>query len=243
MGWGGAGLAGGWAARAASMARLNTLVWSFEPANIVQAGNVITSWTNAGGRGGNLTAVATPDYLPTGGPSGGPCAQLVSDAMEYFTASSLATLTVGEIIIVLRCNADPSIAAHDGLWRIGSAASLSLYPWSSNGNIYDTFGTTVRKDNIVASPSLALWRVYRVVSKANDWRSYLDGALLHSTATNTVGFSSLPMIGRSTDGSNNSFFNGRLESIYLYSTELTVDERSALRTQINNRTGLGLAEI
>ena len=106
---------------------------------------------------------------------------------QYFDCVNLSALSAGTVHIVVKLDTDPPIDAHSGLWGMGSDVTGTHFPFS-DGNIYDSFGTTVRKTVGNPGPTLTQWRIYSVWSDSNDWAAYLDGASLFTTATNTVGF-------------------------------------------------------
>ena len=99
-------------------------------------------------------------------------------------------------------------------------AANSHYPFS-DGIIYDTFGTTVRKTVGDPAPALTNAHIYIAISAASDWRSYLNGTLLFSTATNAVSFDVIPRIGESSAdgpavGVNDYYLNGWLAALFVY---------------------------
>lgn len=86
-----------------------------------------------------------------------------------------------------------SAAAQNGSpeWGTGSAT----YTPFSDGNIYDDFGSSVRKTVGTPTGALTSYRILSGYSAANDWKYFVDGGTggssggttaLFSTATNTV---------------------------------------------------------
>lgn len=87
-----------------------------------------------------------------------------------------------------------SAAIAQGSPEWGNSANQTYSPFS-DGNIYDDFGSTVRKSVGTSTGALTAYRIISAYSAANDWAFYVDGGTggssggtspLFSTATNTV---------------------------------------------------------
>lgn len=148
--------------------------------------------------------------------------------------------TAGEGFIVVKVDTDPpGNGAYTGLWAMGSTGTFSShYPWT-DGIIYEAFGAANRKTTVNPTPSLADWRVYNVSSAASDWKSRLDGTQIHSTASNTVVFTTVPYIGRSADVAY--CLDGDIAAVLLYDTVLSSGNRDSLETYLGDRFGITMA--
>lgn len=138
-------------------------------------------------------------------------------------------LTEGEGIIFVKVATDNG---DNGIWSFGSAGRV-FYASSFDNKLYDNFGSNAEHSATVnPTPLLTDWNVYGVVSKANDWRQYLNGTQIFPTVTNTVGWASAPMIGRGPGGNN---MTGHIAALYLFNAELTTQERADMYDYIVNK--------
>lgn len=159
---------------------------------------------------------------------------------DYLSGPDLSALTSGHAFGVVKVDADPPAAAGvTGLWRLTSATGINTathFPWT-DGSIYDGSMSTTRK--VPGNPAAALtsWRIYEVRSASGDWEAKLDGTSLLSTATNTVGFASLPRLGSSFDGSDNYWLDGRWAYFALFPALNTADANS-MRSWLQTRFAL-----
>ncbi|MDQ3130552.1 MAG: hypothetical protein M3Q99_07310, partial [Acidobacteriota bacterium] len=109
---------------------------------------------------------------------------------SYVNLGNLSSFSEGEAHRLFKVSTDPPVGSEVGLfWNIGNSGESKNFPFQ-DGNIYDDFGSTVRK--LVGNPALPMtaWRLYSVFSAANSWQAFLDAQSLYSTTTNTVGFNS-----------------------------------------------------
>ena len=155
---------------------------------------------------------------------------------DYFALPNFLTgFTAGEIFCVLKIDADPPAtggATGIGIWGSGIQSHL---PWT-DGIIYDSFGSTARKTTVDPTPALTSWRLYNVTSKSGEWTSRLDGVQLYTTATNTVGWSSAPILGYSQAALY--YLDGDLAELLLFSRELTSGERANVQSYVASKYGL-----
>jgi hypothetical protein len=192
-------------------------------------GSLVTAWNDREGNANASNAPATGNTLVTSGPnghqsvlfSGGNTASLLIPTT--FMAGETAGCYFG---IVKRRIETPTGAINAGAFLDGftGSASSSQFTWTDS-IIYDGFGSTVRKTVGNPTPALAAWRIYSVHSASSDWRAYLDGTQLFSTATNTVDFGSgkSKYIGRSY--ANGNYFDGEVAEIIICNSALTTADR------------------
>lgn len=125
--------------------------------------------------------------------------------------------------------------------NFGSSASQSNYPLGTDCSVYDAFASTTRKGPLTSPVTIpSSWTLYSVVSTSNDWRAYVNGQLMHSTATNTynnsVSGASL-YIGYHNAGGD-FYLKGKIAEIVIYSRVLTTLERVAVQTYLNTKYAL-----
>src|SRR5205807_5179085 len=112
-------------------------------------------------------------------------------------------------------------ATNGGAMRFGSSGAELYYP-GGDGKIYDDFGANSWR--ITGAPRQALdqYHIYNVASTAGKWTSRINGILHYTTSTNTVGFTSSPVIG--VGGSY--YFSGDVAEILIYDRSLNDSERA-----------------
>lgn len=144
-------------------------------------------------------------------------AAVFSAAWLQWPSGAFSAITDGSLVIAIRARFDPAAASnYIGSWNIGSAQEgiYSGYPQPPSlagggaGNIHENFGTTSRKNLGVSGLDLDEWHVYAVRSAAGVFKVWLDGSLIFSTASNTVGWRSLPIFG--ARGTNSDFAAGEI---------------------------------
>jgi hypothetical protein len=146
-------------------------------------------------------------------------------------ASALTTF-----VLFVQNSAVPSSANASGVldcWG-NDAVSEDHLPWSS-GLIYHGCGSTARKGGFTYSESITTPCVATFISGANDWRLYLNEALIHNTGTNDVGIGLAPKVG-GNDGLlpgggaafNTLFFSGRVYAVLCMKRVATTEERETI---------------
>jgi hypothetical protein len=140
---------------------------------------------------------------------------------QFLSGPSLAALTEGEIFAKLKVT---NTTGGGGLWDMGSTGFSSHVPFTDN-LIYESFGTTVRKDSITPGVTMTDWHTYSVYSKSAAWANYINGVQKFSTGTNSVGFPAAPSIGRGLAG---NYYIGQLRGWVIYPSVVTNSERAAI---------------
>lgn len=155
---------------------------------------------------------------------------------QFMGVGSLSALTQGEVFVLIKVPNDPALdQAYTGAWRFGTHPSNDHYGYT-NGEVYDGSGSDTRKSCGNPSLSLAAWRLVDIYSATNDWAFLIDGGVLHSTATNTVGFSPTCYIGRTTDVV--IYLLGQIAEVIVYDRKLTSDERIQIQDYIKAKYSL-----
>lgn len=165
-----------------------------------------------------------------------PALQFIADNSNWYEFPDFLTgFTEGEVYLVGQLVADPPASGgRSGLWYMGSAVGGSVnthFPFT-DGVIYDQFGTDTRKTTVNPTPSLTSKFIYNVVSKSGEWTSRLNGTQIFTTATNTVGWSTVPRIGQ---GSSSFSYDGYIFEIAVLSVERTSLERTAIETDLSDK--------
>ena len=155
-------------------------------------------------------------------------------------------LTEASIYIVGRLDNDvPAAQAKAGLWTLNPVDPgnfLVEFPGilAANQILESTFSTT-RRTTVDPTPSLASPFYYGVLSKANSFKTRLNGTEIFSTGTNTFqppltsNFSESYRFGQSADGTFTFYYDGVIAEILIYDHFLAAGEITDLETYLANR--------
>jgi hypothetical protein len=201
-------------------------------------GETIQQWNDQSGQG-NHAAQATAGQRPTYKTNvinGKPAIRFTSGSATnvLLPAGFDSAFSSAEIFIVLRINNDPPGAdVSSGLWTLGSGGGLATHFPYTDGIIYETFGTTVRK--VTGDPTALLTglSVYNVSSAPNAFTSRINNVQHFTTATNTVGWDGTPRIG--CDGSGAYRLDGDVAEVVMYDTVLSGADRSAVYSYLSGK--------
>lgn len=134
---------------------------------------------------------------------------------------------------VVRTVAEGGAINDAGPINFGTAAASNHYTFT-DGNIYNGDLSNVRKPVGNPTPSVVAWNISGVTSAANDWKYYLNGTQLFTTATNTVGLSGAPDIGRSFT----QFFDGYVAEVVLCNGVLSQANREKMEGYLAHKWGI-----
>jgi hypothetical protein len=150
----------------------------------------------------------------------------------------MSAFTAATVFLVQKLDNDPPGAASlTGIWYMSGDSGLNSHCPFTDGVIYDSFGTTVRKMTVNPTPSMTSPRIYTVITAASDWRNYLDGVLLFSTGTNTVGWYNVdPTLGQSKDSGFRA--TAHYGEFLVYSRALDEYDRTRITNYLKNRWGI-----
>jgi hypothetical protein len=142
----------------------------------------------------------------------------------------------------VRADNDPGSGdGTSGLWTFNpdGVSQATHYPYS-DGNIYESFGTTARKTVGNPTPSLAAWRLYNISSASGAYTVRLDGTQIFTTGTNTVGFPTAPQLGRSWTTTFTTYFPGDYAELIVCSV-LSGGDRTSMNAYIASEYSLTIA--
>lgn len=179
-------------------------------------GDAITTWPDASGVGNNATQSTGGNRptLQTAHQNGLNVVRFNAANNNFFTLpNTFTSYTEGAIAFVGRDVNDPGTAdlQDHGLFHFGNDSVINHYPYGGDNNIYDDFGSSVRKTVGNPAPSLAAYHVAGFRSKAAQWQYVLNGTVFFNTTTNTVAFRTNPSIGNTITASD--YFNGYIGEI------------------------------
>jgi hypothetical protein len=158
-------------------------------------------------------------------------------SLMFYYLPDQSSLTQGELFVCFFNRETSTFAKGDTIFTMSDQSPddpNSYVPFSGDGDIYDTFGTTVRKGPISAIPIRNLTNTfftYNASSKTNEWRNAVNGSELSLYGSNTAGFRTDPTFGAATSGS--IWPGGGLIALFIFNRVLTPTERATVNTYIN----------
>lgn len=197
-------------------------------------GNAFETWAAAVGDDWSEPIAANrPLYSATGGATGGPAVRFAYNGLNRRHLSvgpNLSALTAGESFVRLNVE-DHNWAGLNtgGIYELGNDNALNQFTHYEfdDGNIYDTFGTTVRKVFSSSGPIDGLgWHVYNPSSASGAWSARRNSTVLHSTGTNTVFFPAAPRLGHANVAAAQIQFVGWMDYFVLFDAALSADGRT-----------------
>jgi len=220
-------------------------LWAWYRADLVtQSGNAISQWDDKSGNARHMTQ-GTANLKPTWDPlsssfSGLDCVRFICDGVtnfDFLSMPDMSALTASEVWMIAKLVADPpSTQPKGGLWKIGNpAAGSCLYPNQGDSNIYDSYGSTTRKNTGDPTPSLASMHSYSVITTSSEWTNTVNGTQLFTTATNTTSFQASPVFG---GNGVDTGMDGRVGEILIFSAKLSTADRTALKAYLSVRYGI-----
>jgi len=198
------------------------------------------TWLDQSGAGHNFTQASGPAQPTTGTIAGQP-ALVFNGTSQYLSsaASAFSGQTAGEAFIVMQLDADPPATGAGGLWTFGTGASDHT-PFT-DGVIYSGWGSDTRKTTVDPATSMASAAcIYNIRSAANAWSSHLNGTQLFTTATNSVAFPSVCVIG-SGNVAGSVFHKGKIGEVLVFNRVLTSDERTSNLAYLGSLYGIAIA--
>ena len=229
-------------------------LWLKADAGVTLSGSNVTAWADQSGNGRN----ATPNN-PTNKPlfnasdrNGKPTISLTSMsdyAERVFTISSNPLGASGSTAFSVQyvedvCNAGgdngPIFGNFGATINDGTPYSQTHYPYGYDCTVYDAFATTSRKNSITPPATITnTWSLYSVYSTNEDWKSFVNGYLMHSDSDNTYnnsigGDDTTLYIGKQTAGGTYSL-KGKVAEVIVYNRVLTALERRKVDEYLANK--------
>jgi hypothetical protein len=202
----------------------------------------VNTWADCSGNGINATGVTVatkPIYKATGGPDSKPCVLIVDDTGTpiggYFSLpNSFGSLTSAHGFALVK----KILGSDDGpppIADFGSDLSGDLYAFNDN-RIFSAFGSTTRMSlgtSWTSSFTITNWILLEFRTAAGAWSCRMNGTEIFSTATNTVGWSSAPFIGRRSAGPGN--MRGYVAEIAIYDHVLSGGDYTTFKSYITTK--------
>jgi hypothetical protein len=190
--------------------------------------NPMISWANQA-QGGNLALQGTGDSQPhviANQIEGKPVVHFDGSNDSVGLTDVMQGVTEGDLFVVLRTTGDPE--ADHGFMTFGPGGwgEWALYP-DASGNIRDNFGGPLRNTGKPLQP-LDEVHLYEALSKPGEWTNRVNGVVQYTTGSNTVSFTSAPVIGSSGSAFNGTF-QGDIAEIIIYDRALSTIERDRVQ--------------
>ena len=197
-------------------------------------------WEDQSGRSNNAVQATSTQWpvVTTNSCNGRPVISFYL-SNRFDLPNFMKNAVAGEAFAVVRARTTNS--APRPLWKIGTALDTSLYPYT-NGVIYDEFGVADVRDTGAPFQSITNYHVFGVLSQPDEWTARTNGVLLYSNPTNTVVFTSLPMVGGADYSDSVSlthrYFDGDIAEILIFDKALSVEERQTVGRYLNAKYAL-----
>lgn len=152
---------------------------------------------------------------------------------NYMTVPNVGLgLTSAEVFIAGIRDADPPTDPTSGFWFYGTQSGVDNHVPYADGSIYDGWGTSVRKTVGNPASSLASKFLYNISTASGAWTARLNGTQIYTTATNTVGFRTAPILGKSEGA---YFYKGKFGGMLLLNTVASTTQRGLINTFFNTK--------
>lgn len=195
-----------------------------------------TDWSGNARHATQATAANKPTFK-TGILNGHPV--FAFDPTDYLSfADVLSSLTEAEVFIVYRGNLDTN---NVGLWWMGTNDCYN--PYSDHG-VYEGFGSTTRKTTgSPASVDFSTYNLYNVTSKSGEYTTLFNGTQHFTTATNTVGWTTTPELGRNGVGialGDGAMLTAGIAEFIIF-PNVTAPERASMNSYFASKYALTIA--
>ena len=201
----------------------------------------ITTWYDQSGNSNNLTqavAIAQPNLVSSGiiELSNNKPTIFFDAALrhaKYFEQTvDLSPLEVEHFLVIQSLLYPPTDIYNTGLYTYSGEGTFggTHYPWT-DGDIYDSFGTTSRKNVGTPPETLAKLNLYNVLSKSSKWSARLNTTEFFTTSSNSVGWTGNQSLGK-TKPNDGYYFSGFISEFIIYPSDQSAN-RASIETNIN----------
>lgn len=198
-------------------------------------GDNIATWADSSGNSRDFTQSTEADKpnLEVAELNGLNVVRFTQASTEFLTGPSIGGIgTSCSLFYVVKAVANDS--GHGGPGHFGTTINNNHYTFTDT-NIYNGDLSTARKT--VGNPSFDVsgWNIISIASASNDWKFRLGGTQLFTTATNTVGLSTAPLLGATNGGS--AHFNGWMAEVVLL-TDVDTTNRDKVEGYLAHKWGI-----
>lgn len=144
---------------------------------VLSQGDPVDPWTSFASAAGN-----TPPVYQSAALNGLPAVRFDEGGTTRLVFTGAGTYTALYLFMV---------------WKTGYVTSGGPQPWENgdiyypylDGNIYERFGSSIRRDALVPAVTMTNPHIYSIEASNSIWSAYQNGNQLFTTATNTFSFS------------------------------------------------------
>lgn len=207
-------------------------------------GATVTSWIDASVENNDCTAIVAPTMDVATGLNGHRTVRFTASSVQAMSLPNFLTgFSAGAVVFVAKNVSDPKPSGGPGEVAGGPVhfgsdlSNPNVYPWKDDGNIYYGFGTNSRKSMGNPTPSLAAWHIGSFHSQDSLNRFYLNGVQFFTTSSNTVGWTTAPMIGKHPFGAGYAY-DGWIAEMFFFSEFLSDANRQKAEGYLAYKYGL-----
>lgn len=207
---------------------------------------LVQSWIDKSQNKNNATPVSNYPVYNDSDLNGKPTISLTSmsdDIERVFTLGANPLGAVGSTAFSVQYVEDVCNQLNDNgpiFGNFGAAVNGTHYPYGLNCEIYDSFATADRKDNLISPDTITnTWSIYSVKSTDNDWESFINGLSVYSDPSNVYnnsigGEDGTLYIGKQTSNGNHAI-KGKVAEVLIYNRVLTTQERKLIEAYLSNK--------
>ena len=197
-------------------------------------GATVSSLTDVSGNSRNTTGVSGTPNLEVAEQNGLNVVKFLSG--ENYAFPSMSALTAGSAFVLVKCDHDSGMPDIGEVLYTGTVVTGGGYYPFNNGLVYSTFGVATRRDSLNAPIAMNTWHIMEKISGSGDWRYIQTGNSVFSSGTNTVAFTSTPLIAKS-GLPNVTPFVGFMGEIIILGYVPTADELARLEGYLAHKWG------
>ena len=197
------------------------------------AGTAVAKWPDRSGLGNhaNQPLAANQPAVVAAGVNGRPAVRFDGSIRFLALPNLMSGATAGEIFVMVKADQDPP-SVGGRMMDFGGDGTGVAYPWT-DGVLCDNFGRTPYCIVGNLAQDLSQWHLYNASSKSGEWAARLDGLTQFFTATNSVAFTTNPVLGRSSSIAD--YFRGNIAEIIIYDQVLTPTQRKAVESYFGQK--------
>jgi hypothetical protein len=210
--------------------------WWRSDAGLVLSGSDISTFGDQSGNGNDGAWTGARAGLESNVTGSLPAARFNGAPLYQLPNNCLSGLTSAQVFAAIKCDADvPADALDTGLWRFGTDAFATHYPFT-DGNVYDDFGSSSRFTigNTVADKSA--WHRLCVKAESSGYQAWINNTSEFSNATSCgSSWQADPLFGGENVGLDEYRFNGYLLEIFMYDSVLSSGDRGQVDQYLSDR--------
>lgn len=210
----------------------------------------ITTWDDTSGNNRDFSS-ADPDKpeFHTNQINGHPAVYFGGQSVQHsFVGPDISGLSLTEIdlFVVLKTDADPAVAAANGLWELNDADYVNAhtqYP-NTGGTVHMTacLPSGQARLSVDPTPALTSFRLLRVTAKtgSNNYTMDLDGTNIAAGTRTSLVFPAATFLGRASDSGGTAYYKGHIAEYSTFSTKCGSTQYNTIRDYVNTYYALSV---